>query len=108
MPTQRRHIHREVVDKASANMHLIMGYVFLGLVFLGALSSVYYWEYKAKVKAANQPAVIKHVESGEQVPEVNGAACELNPVMARQRDTGELREFPTVCHVDQDWWDVIR
>lgn len=89
-------------------MHLVMGYVFLGLVFLGAISSVYYWEYKAKVRASDGTATIKHVGSGEQIPEVEGAACQSNPTMARQKTTGELREFPTVCHIDKEWWEIAK
>lgn len=85
-----------------------MGYVFLALVFLGAVSSVYYWEYKAKVRAAHEQSGVKHVESGEQVPEVNGAACESTPVTARQKQTGELREFPTPCHVSEEWWEIVK
>jgi hypothetical protein len=108
MSTQRRQVRRPAVDKTNPYMHLLMGYVFLALVFLGAISSVYYWEYKAKVRASDGPAVIKHVGSGEQVPDVEGAACGQSVAMARQRQTGEIREFPTACHVDEEWWEIIK
>jgi hypothetical protein len=108
MPTQRRQVRRPAVDKINPHMHLIMGYVFLALVFLGAISSVYYWEYKAKVNASNTSAIIKHVGSGEQVPQVEGAACRDDVTMARQRQTGEVREFPTPCHVDEEWWEIMK
>lgn len=107
MPTQRRQVRRPAVQKTNPHVHLIMGYVFLALVFLGAVSSVYYWEYKAKVSASNA-ASIKHVGSGEQVPDVDGVACEQNPTMARQKKSGELREFPTPCHVDKEWWEIVK
>lgn len=107
--TQRRHIQKEVVDKPNPYIHLIMGYVFLGLVFLGAISSVYYWEYKAKAGTSYvQNVAPKHVESGEQVPDIPGTACEDNsPAKARHKETGEVREFPTPCHADKDWWELI-
>jgi hypothetical protein len=101
MPTKTtRHIQ--------ANMHLIMGYVFLGLVFMGAISSVYYWEYKAKVSAAERSMMVKHVESGEQSPEVQGVTCDNALTRAKQRETGEVREFPSPCHVDLEWWEIIK
>jgi hypothetical protein len=108
MPTQRRQIRRPAVDKTNPYVHLLMGYVFLALVFLGAISSVYYWEYKAKVRAPEGPALIKHVGSGEQVPDVEGAACEEKVILARQKQTGEVREFPTTCHVDKEWWEIMK
>ena len=85
-----------------------MGYVFLGLVFLGAISSVYYWEYKAQVRGAENMTLPKHVESGEQVPEVNGIACEDEVTWATHKTTGEKREFPTPCHVNLQQWDIVK
>jgi hypothetical protein len=91
------------MHKASENRHLIMGYLFLGLVFMGAISSVYYWENKTKGMGVAQQSADRHVESGEQIPTVNGATCELKTVTAKHRKTGELRDFPSVCHVTENW-----
>ena len=91
------------------NKPLITGYVFLALVFAGAVSSVYYWEYKAKTAAyQNQLNAPKHVESGEQqVPRVNGAVCESRVTFAKNKNTGEVRDFPTPCHVNE-YWTIIQ
>jgi hypothetical protein len=57
------HTDRPDAGASRLNMPMIMGYVFLGIVFLGAISAVYYWEKKSKAQGAFVP---KHVESGEQ------------------------------------------
>jgi hypothetical protein len=63
-----RQIPKELLDKAKDNKHLLMGYLFLALVFLGVLCSLYYWEYKAKVsKPDGYINIPKHVESGEKI-----------------------------------------
>jgi hypothetical protein len=104
-----RYARGEDITKLSDTKHLFVGYVFLGLVFLGAISSVYYWEYKANATSSSSMNASRQVESGEQSPQtpaVNGSACELTPVQARQKQTGEIREFPSACHV-VDTWEIV-
>ncbi|MBX4188017.1 MAG: hypothetical protein KW793_02675 [Candidatus Doudnabacteria bacterium] len=94
------HHHREVMHhKENEAKHLLMGYLFLAIVFMGAISSVYYWENKTKYASAT-PSADRYVESGEQIPTT---ACDLKTVKARQKATGEIREFASPCHVTQNW-----
>jgi hypothetical protein len=61
---QTNTVSAKAQDVAWINKHLIMGYLFLALVFAGAIGAVYYWE--TKVKNSNA-AGLGMVESGEQI-----------------------------------------
>jgi hypothetical protein len=108
MKIRPNNLHREVFHKAQQNKHLLMGYLFLSLVFVGAVSSVYYWENKTKVTSAlNAP--IGHVGSGEQeTKNQNGMVCAQVITYAKQKNTGEIRQFPSPCHVTDDNWQIIK
>jgi|GEM_PF-1315136 len=96
-------LHKDIVDKARDNKHLIVGYLFLALVFVAAISSVYYWEYKAEsTRAAQQLLLPRDVGSGVQAPP-DSAMCAQVITKGRNRLTGEIREFATPCEVEGDW-----
>ncbi len=103
-----KNLQREVITKAGETKHLIMGYLFLAIVFMGAVSSVYYWENKTKYSSAAATQVgERQVESGEQVPAaVQGQTCKLEVVTAQHKKTGELRDFPSPCHINEYWEKV--
>ncbi|HYC79624.1 MAG TPA: hypothetical protein VEC17_01200 [Candidatus Binatia bacterium] len=110
MKTNPNHLHREVFNKAQQNKHIIMGYVFLSLVFMGAISSVYYWENKTKARSVIH-SPYGHVESGEQeetpVVTEEGKMCAQVVTYARHKNSGEVRPFPTPCHVVENW-EIIK
>lgn len=94
----------EITIKALFNKHLLMGYLFLGLVFAGAISAVYYWDEKNSANAAQNQ--LKQVGSGEKTPQ-QGMICIQVITKARHKITGEVRDFPTPCHVTEDW-EIIK
>lgn len=97
----------KIFDKL--NKHLLMGYLFLALVFLGAVSAVYYWEDKNKASGSQQSSIQKEVGSGEKSNQTtSGTVCAQVITMARQKQTGEIREFPSECHVVTEYWEVVR
>jgi hypothetical protein len=53
------------------NTPMLMGYLFLGLVFVGAVSSVYYWENKKQTMQTTVHSSLGRVESGETVVPIN-------------------------------------
>lgn len=107
MSPQNRPVDSGLVENSRFNKHIIMGYVFLALVFMGAVSSVYYWEHKAKISANNNSLNMGVVESGEQSIDAPGMCAQM-VVKAREKNTGEIREFPTLCDVNTDWWEIIK
>lgn len=72
----------EVNNKFSFNKHLLVGYLFLGLVFAGAVSSVYYWESKQQSAVVNT-GTLRHVGSGEQVLDTEAikSNCDSTPAL---------------------------
>jgi hypothetical protein len=92
-------IQREVTVKVTENKHLIMGYAFLFLVFMGVMTAVYYWEYKGR-GIVDRP-VDAFVGSGEQIP--TNSDCIPDKITARHKSTGEIREFPSRCNVSENW-----
>ena len=107
MQSNSKKIRGEAELSLHVSKHLLMGYLFLGLVFLGAVSSVYYWEFKAKAGGNGNVTAPKQVESGEQSP--NGTVlCAQVVTQARHKQSGEIRDFPTPCHVNSDNWEIIK
>jgi hypothetical protein len=106
-PSAKNH-RRETASERAVNRHIIMGYVFLTVIFLGVVSAVYYWQYKAQNNPDSTMGGIRHVSSGEQQnPSVNGVSCELKTTMAKHKQTGEVRDFPSACHVGNNW-EIIK
>lgn len=105
MSAQNRQVENNLMENPKFNKHLIMGYVFLALVFMGSVSSVYYWEHKVKVRAEQNGHNIGTVESGEQSLDAN-LPCSAEPVKAKQKITGEVREFENSCVVNSEWWEI--
>lgn len=67
---------------------MLMGYLFLLLVFVGAVSSVYYWEGKRRNDPGYVNSAVGRVESGETsglagprvIPTPNGQMCVIDTV----------------------------
>lgn len=101
MQPNNENIHKGAFHHIKVNKHLLMGYFFLALVFLGAISAVYYWDYKNQ-NAAAAPDESRHVGSGENV-QTNGQECDGKFVLAQNPQTGETREFTSACYVLPPW-----
>lgn len=82
-----------------------MGYFFLALVFLGAISAVYYWDYKNQTAQAVADDA-RHVESGENI-QTNNLTCDGKWVIAQNPQTGETKEFSSACYVLPPW-EIIK
>jgi hypothetical protein len=102
-----QNFHRHAVEKVRVNKHILLGYVFLFLVFMGAISSVYYWENKEQAaRTAESMTLPRNVGSGEQATDPSDSdlvVCAQVITSAFNPRTGEIREYPTPCDVPEGW-----
>lgn len=104
MQSNSQDFHKGILENIGINKHLLMGYLFLGLIFLGVVSAVYYWQYKNQMMIAEGDAA-RHVGSGEQV-QTNGEPCRPGVVLAMNKLNSETREFSSICYVIPPWEKV--